>query len=785
MGLSGDRALGACAGGNYNGTDSVTNAMPMHFSISDDAPWPARARRLRCEALERREMLSGSGLTGQYFHNADFTGLALERVEAVNYQWSAAPAPGVDGESFSARWTGQVEAVYSEAYTFRTVSNDGVRLWVDGVLLVDNWTNHAATVNTGVMTLEAGRRYDVRLNYYDNTGTAVMRLQWSSASQPLEAIPAARLYASPAGLRGEYTDATGGAASRIDAGVDFDWGGGAPVAGVAADDFRVRWTGQVRGDFSEMYTFAASSDDGARLWVGGRLVIDNWTATTTATGEIELEAGKWYDVRLEYFDASGDARVELSWSSASQTGAGMFETVAAANLRAAKATPLTFSNPLGAGADPFVVQHEGEYVLVRSSGSQVKLDRATRLEDIHSSDPASTTVTAWTAPAGTAYSTMIWAPELHWLGGKWYIYVAAAANNDNATHRMYVLERDDPDPMGPFTFKGEIAATTNRWAIDGTVLEWQEAMYFVWSGWPGLVDGRQNLYIAAMSNPWTIAGERVLLSTPQYGWESHGLPINEGPEALVHDGTLHIIFSASGYWTDQYALGRLTYNGVGPIMNPSSWTKAAAPVFQATAEVTGVGHASFVRSPDGTEHWMAYHSHHDPGPFNEDRDIRIQPFTFLADGTPNFGSPASPSVRLAVPSGYADANRVAAAGDFDADGAVDAADLAVWRVQQGMELFPGRWRDGADLLAWQRGLGAAAMASAALMEQTGGDEADFEAAVGAEATADATRAGAVDEALSEQPDWRWSGLTWPAAASGDTIATPGTRSAFSLFRRRR
>jgi hypothetical protein len=149
-------------------------------------------------------------LTAQYFHNADFTGLAAERVEVPNFAWGlASPAPGMDAESFSVRWFGQVEAEYSETYTFRTVSDDGVRLWVDGKLLIDDWTVHSARVESGTIDLQAGRRYDIRLEYFDASNSAQLRLQWSSASQALDAIPAAQLYTSSAGLAGEYDDTFG------------------------------------------------------------------------------------------------------------------------------------------------------------------------------------------------------------------------------------------------------------------------------------------------------------------------------------------------------------------------------------------------------------------------------------------------------------------------------------------------------------------------------------------------------------------------------------------------
>jgi GH43 family beta-xylosidase len=459
------------------------------------------------------------------------------------------------------------------------------------------------------------------------------------------------------------------------------------------------------------------SDEGVRVWVGDELIIDHWEGHTaaTASGTKLLEAGKWYDLRVEYFDMSGAAELELRWASENQTG-GQLEVIDDEHLRAARHTPLLVSNPLGQGQDPFVIRWNHSYLHVRSSGNSVWIDQATELQNIHSSTAESTTVRAWQAPAGTNYSHQIWAPEIFQLDGKWYIYVAAS-DGDNATHRMHVLERDSPNPMGAYTYKGMITAATNRWAIDGTVLEWGGKRYFVWSGWPEFENVRQNLYIAEMSNPWTIIGDRVLLASPQSAWERHGLPINEGPQVLIHEGQLHIIYSGSGYWTQNYALGRLTYNGVGGILNPGSWTKASGPVFQKTAEIAGVGHASFTKSPDGSQDWIVYHAHPSPGGDPNARVIRIQPFTFNANGTPNFGSPIF-SNTVERPSGVPDADAPHLAGDFDASGAVVAQDLSVWKAQFGSEKFPGRIVDGADFLTWQRQLGSvAATASAAAAVQ--------------------------------------------------------------------
>jgi glucose/arabinose dehydrogenase len=141
---------------------------------------------------------AGSGLHGEYFNDMSLSGSpALTRDEAVNFDWGeAAPAPGVAPDFFSARWTGALEAPVTGSYTFSTVSDDGVRLWIDGRLVIDNWTDHPSTEDVSEpITLAAGRRYPVRLEFYENDGGAEVRLRWSYLGGPTTPIPASRLFA--------------------------------------------------------------------------------------------------------------------------------------------------------------------------------------------------------------------------------------------------------------------------------------------------------------------------------------------------------------------------------------------------------------------------------------------------------------------------------------------------------------------------------------------------------------------------------------------------------------
>lgn len=403
-----------------------------------------------------------------------------------------------------------------------------------------------------------------------------------------------------------------------------------------------------------------------------------------------------------------------------------------------------FHNPiLETGADPWIIQKEDLYyycysdnkssIFISVAENPTELDQAKKHR-------------VWKAPKGQLFTHETWAPELHHLDGRWYIYFAAS-NGCNSTHRMYVLEADAP--LGPYHFKGLITAPTDRWAIDGTVLELDNGeRYFLWSGWDGTENIQQNIYIARMENPWTLAcsnrpslklkaidgdserngetvlaaerdmevfadeagtyclevsytsetaamhrlevndethyglhysptgarnwqthyetielkkgrnhlrfapgigsvtvrsweikeygSDRIAISTPEFHWEKLGGPpyINEGPQIIRRNGLIHVIYSASGSWTDDYQLGQLTFVG-GDILNKKNWVKKG-PVFKRTETVFGPGHASFIRFRD--HDWIVYHAaKYSGGAWN--RNVRMQPFSWDHEDHPVFGTP--------------------------------------------------------------------------------------------------------------------------------------------------
>ena len=157
---------------------------------------------------------TGTGLLAEYYNGAAFDTLALTRIDStVNFDWgSGAPASSVNVDLFSARWTGQVQPLYSETYTFSTQSDDGIRLWVHGQQLIEAWADYSPTQNSSTIALLAGRKYDLKIEFRENTGGAIARLSWSSSSQASQIVPQSQLYPATGGSTGTGGNTgTGGA----------------------------------------------------------------------------------------------------------------------------------------------------------------------------------------------------------------------------------------------------------------------------------------------------------------------------------------------------------------------------------------------------------------------------------------------------------------------------------------------------------------------------------------------------------------------------------------------
>ncbi len=318
----------------------------------------------------------------------------------------------------------------------------------------------------------------------------------------------------------------------------------------------------------------------------------------------------------------------------------------------------TFTNPVWDGADPWLVKYGNEYIYCFSKNNSIVVSRSKLMTQKGEEK------TVWKAPSSGWNSNCVWAPEIHFIDGHWYVYYAAGISGPPFIHqRTGVLRSETSDVFSNYKDMGMLNTgddpddiSKNIWAIDMTVFEHLGKLYAVWSGWRKQMDTdktSQHLYIQEMKNPYTLKGNRVLLSSPEESWETGGpLDLNEGPEVLKHDGQIFILYSCRESWLKEYRQGMLQIiNPDGNVLDPKNWKKSG-PVFQGNEKVFGVGHVSFVKSPDETEDWIIYHSKKDTVP-GWIRNVRMQPFSWNADGTPNIGEAIPAGVKIDRPSGEA------------------------------------------------------------------------------------------------------------------------------------
>ncbi len=294
-------------------------------------------------------------------------------------------------------------------------------------------------------------------------------------------------------------------------------------------------------------------------------------------------------------------------------------------------TSLPFPNPLlpAPSQDPWVTCHAGVFYALNTDGRKIFLRRSVEVHGLFR-QPA---VIVWQAPVRGANAKHLWAPELHRLDDRWFIYFAAD-NGRNCNHRLWALAAAAEDAVGPYREAGKIE--TGGWSIDGTVLDVGDGgRFLLWSGWEGPQKGAQNLYIAPLGTPLTLGGPRVLLNEPTEAWEQRGAAVCEGPAVIRRGGMTCVVYSASASWTVHSCLGMLV-NRDGDYLNPASWTKHG-PVFQRTTQVWGPGHCSLIQDGDGGV--IFYHAKTRRSHGWRDRNIRAQTFTWDAAGLPCFDAP--------------------------------------------------------------------------------------------------------------------------------------------------
>ncbi len=329
--------------------------------------------------------------------------------------------------------------------------------------------------------------------------------------------------------------------------------------------------------------------------------------------------------------------------------------------------PKYFTNPIMAAADPWILKHEGSYYFCMAGGGTISVSESSQLSQINYPS------IVWEQPNGIVWNKdLLWAPEIHYIENRWYIYYTAGTGNTYLDQRSGVLRSRTSDPLDGWYDLGMLytgdnyesnirpTAANTVYAIDLTQFELNGQRYAVWSGLPDRnVDADQSIYIAKMSNPYTISSNRVKISKADKSWEKKGSArINEGPAILQRNGKVFIVYSANGSWTKFYTLGYLMLDATKDPMVASNWTKSEKQAFyrcddtvKPTKGVNGVGHCSFTTSPDGTEDWIIYHAKDYNDNEYSGRSTYIKKFTWNSDGTPNFGTPAGYNEETLCPSG--------------------------------------------------------------------------------------------------------------------------------------
>ncbi|TKK81214.1 alpha-arabinofuranosidase [Herbidospora galbida] len=314
----------------------------------------------------------------------------------------------------------------------------------------------------------------------------------------------------------------------------------------------------------------------------------------------------------------------------------------------AQASPaVQYGNPIAAQrADPHIFKHTDGYYYFTATAPEydrIVLRRATTIQGLAS---APETV-IWRKHSSGEMGAHIWAPEIHFINGRWYVYFAAGRTDDVWRIRMYVLESTAANPLtGSWTERGRISTPWDTFSLDASTFVHNGIRYLIWAQQEPGISTNSNLYIARMgSNPWQITGNTTRLTIPTLAWETRGYRVAEGPSVIQRNGRLFMTYSASA--TDaNYCLGLLTASASADPLNAASWTKSANPVFVSNAATSqyGPGHNSFTVSEDGQSDLLVYHDRSyqniSGDPLNDpNRRTRVQKIYWRADGTPDFGIP--------------------------------------------------------------------------------------------------------------------------------------------------
>jgi hypothetical protein len=277
----------------------------------------AGGHALRVEYYDRRHLavanlwwekaISYPDWKGMYWANQDLLGnpVLIRNDPQINFDWQmGSPGQAVPSEHFSARWT-RTMGLEEGLYRFSILADDGVRVWVDDAVVVDAWSDHKSYEETVDYVIAGAGAHIIRVEYYDDMFEARVHVSFAKVGEP-----------SYPGWKGEYfaNPYLSGppVLVRNDDALEFDWGDRAPVPGVPADDFSVRWTRQ-RQIEPGIYRFYFHVDDGVKFYVDDELVLNEWHDTWDQTYQVDVELSWKPKLTVEMFENAGDARIRVWW----------------------------------------------------------------------------------------------------------------------------------------------------------------------------------------------------------------------------------------------------------------------------------------------------------------------------------------------------------------------------------------------------------------------------------------------------------------------------------------
>ena len=315
----------------------------------------------------------------------------------------------------------------------------------------------------------------------------------------------------------------------------------------------------------------------------------------------------------------------------------------------AVAAPVPVNPLVKQRADAQVFQHDDGYYYMTGSVPEydrLVLRRSKTLAGLATAKEA----VLWRHEASGPRSGFIWAPELHQIDGKWYMYFAAGPSgggDDVFRIRTYAVVCDGADPMtGKWSVLGEFQAPWDSFNLDSTSFVHKGVRYFAWAQKEPGIDTNSNLYIAKLESPLKLAGKATRLTVPTLDWEVRGYKVAEAPAVLHRNGRLFMTYSASA--TDaRYCLGMLTARDDADIMDPTAWTKSPVPVMKTdpARRIFGPGHNSFTVDERGRDmivfHARDYEKITGDPLFDPNRHTRVQPVRYDADGVPQFDPPVA------------------------------------------------------------------------------------------------------------------------------------------------